>query len=378
VSNRFDFVELAYEYPLYYPPPKSENYFLYPVLIAKKMNMKPAIFTLRTSHTPLRRELVDDISVFRFDSIFPLLRQLVRQSPELVHCHSLGWIPAHSAPLFSRRSVFTPHTYRLDIYPKWKVKLALLPVTKSNAIVTRTEFEAQQFRSIMQAPSIHVIPIPIDYDFFTQPRREWRNEIFSRYGLSDEDRVVLCVANLRPVKNLSTLIRSFALVKARVSSSKLIIVGDDPASTLSMLRPTKPKTSHRLELTKLASALGLKNDVVFAGFKSEEELRKFYAASEVFCMPSRIEGQLLAAGEAASAGIPLVLSNLGTLTEIYRCCALFHDPMDCNKLAEHVVRLLENQKLAKTLANAGRVKMQNYRPSIIYRRQKELYEKLLS
>lgn len=340
--------------------------------------MKSAIFTLRTSRTSLRQQLIDGISVFRFDSIFHLLRHLVKQSPELVHCHSLGWIPAHSAPLFTRRCVFTPHIYRLDIYPRWKVKLALLPLAKSNAIVTRTEFEAQQFKSMMSKPRVYVIPIPIDYDFFAQSRKEWKQEIFSRYGLNDEDRIILCVANLRPVKNLSTLIRSFALVKARISSTKLIIVGDDPTSTLSMLRPTKPKISHRSELTKLAVALGLKSDVIFAGFNSAEELRKFYAASEVFCMPSKIEGQLLAAGEAASAGLPLVLSNLETLTEIYQCCALFHKPMNYNKLAENILSLLENPKMAKTLGNMGRMKMQNYRPSIIYARQKKLYENLLS
>jgi glycosyltransferase involved in cell wall biosynthesis len=125
-------------------------------------------------------------------------------------------------------------------------------------------------------------------------------------------------------------------------------------------------------------SLGVKEKVIFTGHQNAEELRKLYATSEIFCMPSWVEGQLLAAGEAASAGRPLVLSGLKTLKEIYSECALFHDPANHGQLASHIIKLLENSNLAKALGNAGRTKMQNYRPDIVHAKLRRLYESLLT
>jgi glycosyltransferase involved in cell wall biosynthesis len=376
--ERFEFIELAYEFPLYYSPPQGEDYFLYPAQIAGEIGLKPAIFTIRTPLTPQKKQVINGIDVFRFNSVFSILRRLIRVSPTLAHGHSLGWLPATFAPLLVRKYVFTPHAYRLDVYPKWKVNFALLPIKNSDAIITRTKCETGQFKDFLSESKIHLIPIPIDYDFFAATKKEWIMEIRRRYGLSDDDRLILSVTNPRPIKNLETLIRSFAIVNTKFSSSKLIIVGGEPLSLLGLFSTNKPKSNYTYELTRLAMSLGIKKDVFFTGYQNAEELRKFYAASEIFCMPSWIEGQLLAAGEAASAGLPLVLSDLKTLREIYSECALFHDPLNYKQLASHVIRLLENPKLAKTLGNAGRIKMQNYRPEIIHAKLRKLYESLLS
>ena len=348
------------------------------------MGLKSAIFAMRTPLTRQKTEVINDVNVFRFNSLFSLAQNLIRASPELVHGHSFGWIPATIAPWLVKRYIFTPHIYRLDVYPKWKVKLALRPLKKSDIIITRTAFEASQFkRSINRRAraKICIVPLPIDYDFFAKREESWRTEILRSYGLNDSDRLILCVANLRPVKNLETLIRGFAVVKEEIPSARLVIVGEEPVSNLNLLRPRRSKLNYRLKLVKLANSLAVKNierDIIFAGYQDEIELRKFYAASEVFCMPSKMEGQLLAAGEAISAGLPLVLSNLPSLVEIYGLCALFHKPMDHKQLGMNVIELLKNPKLAERLASAGRVKMQGYRPTLIYTKIRAIYEGLLS
>ena len=376
--ERFEFIELAYEFPLYYSPPEREDYFLYPAQIADQMGLKPAIFTMRTPLTPEKKQVINGIDVFRFNSVFSILQRLVNVSPTLAHGHSFGWLPATFAPLLVRKYVFTPHAYRLDVYPKWKVNLALLPLKNSDAIIARTRYEMDQFKRFLGESKIFMIPLPIDYDFFASTKEEWKIETKRRYGLSADDKVILSVTNPRPIKNLETLIRSFAIVNAKFPSSKLIIVGGEPLSLLGLFSTIKPRLNYSAELTKLAMSLGINKNVIFTGYQNAEELRKLYAASEIFCMPSWIEGQLLAAGEAASAGLPLVLSSLKTLMEIYDDCALFHDPSNHEQLASQIIKLLENPKLAKTLGSAGRTKMQNYRPEIIHAKLRKLYESLLS
>lgn len=377
-KDRLEYIELAYEFPLYYRPPLSEDYFLYPVQIAQQMGLRTAIFTIRNALTPQKKQVVNGIDVFRFNSPVALMQELAKVSPWLSHGHSFGWVPATFASRLVRRYVFTPHVYRLDIYPKWKTTLALLPLKNSDAIITRSKFETNQFKSASNGLKTQLIPIPIDCDYFALTIKEWKTEVQDKYNLCDDDRLILCVTNPRPIKNLETLVRSFAVVNAQIASSKLIIVGGQPPLNLGLLSTTAPKSDYCVELTNLAASLGIEEKIRFAGYQDEKELRKFYAVSDVFCMPSKMEGQLLAAGEAASAGIPLVLSNLPTLVEIYDGCALFHEPMDHARLASHIIELLENPKLAKKLGDAGRLKMQNYRPEIVHAKLRRLYESLLS
>jgi len=65
------------------------------------------------------------------------------------------------------------------------------------------------------------------------------------------------------------------------------------------------------------------------------------------------------------------------LVELYLGCALFHKPLDYEQLANHIILLLENAELAKTLGNAGQIQMLNFRPEIIRSKLRELYEKVL-
>jgi glycosyltransferase involved in cell wall biosynthesis len=374
----FDYIELVYEYPLCQPVPEREDYFLLPVLTANQIGMRAAIFTTCTPLTRGKMEKVNGVDVFRFESVSSMLKQLIKLKPKLVHGHSFGWIPATLAPLFVKKYVLTPHIYKLNIYPIWKVNLVLSLIKKSDALIVLTNFEKSQFKHVIDESKIHVIPHPIDYDFFSNAKDSEKEQILSRYGLKPTNKLILCVANLVPRKNLETLIRSFKLVKKRFPESKLIIVGGEPRTILGMTTPRAPKWSYRSRLIEMTERMGIKEDVIFVGYQKDKELRGFFKAADVFCLPSRIEGQCLAAGEAAATGLPLILSNLEPLVEIYRGCALFHEPTDYEGLAMHIINVLKNPELAKTLGNAGRTKMQNYRPTIIQTKLKRLYESLLS
>ena len=66
--DRYDYIELTYEYPLSLPPPKSEDYFLLPMLTAKEMGLEAAMFTSGSSSTRPKRQLINGVNVFTFDS----------------------------------------------------------------------------------------------------------------------------------------------------------------------------------------------------------------------------------------------------------------------------------------------------------------------
>ena len=57
-------------------------------------------------------------------------------------------------------------------HPKWKVNLVINFLKKSNALITLTEFEADQFRKVVDESKVKVIPHPIDCDFFSPKNKD--------------------------------------------------------------------------------------------------------------------------------------------------------------------------------------------------------------
>lgn len=372
-SGKMRFVELLYDYPPVPPLLPNEDYFTLPLRVASEMGLKAEVYTLRNPLHMQKKEIVGDFLVTRFSDPLSLIVNIALGDITLMHGHTFGWIPSTIAPLLHRRYIFTPHVYRLNVYDKKKVNLALWSIKRSRQVIVLTKFEASQFAHIVDRDRINVIPHAIDFEFFSGDNHEG-DELRSELNIDEE--LILTVANLVPRKNIETLLFAFKIIKQDLPKSKLAIVGMEPPLTLSSLKMTK-KGNYSFLLKRLARELKINKDVIFAGFQDPVGLRRFYAASNVFVLPSKMEGQLLAAGEAVVSGLPLVLSNLEPLREIYDDCALFHDPTDYLSLANHITAILTDEKLGRTLAYRGRLRMREYDFPVIKSKLKELYETLI-
>ena len=62
------------------------------------------------------------------------------------------------------------------------------------------------------------------------------------------------------------------------------------------------------ELRVLATELEL-NNVDFVGFVNQSRIPKYYAASDVFVLPSRHDGWGVVINQALAAGLPIITSN---------------------------------------------------------------------
>jgi glycosyltransferase-like protein len=133
-------------------------------------------------------------------------------------------------------------------------------------------------------------------------RAAWR----SRLG-----RYVLTVGGIEPRKGSLELLEAYALLRADLPEVRLVIAGGE---TLFDYRS-------RWELK--ATQLGIKPVVL--GPVAHDTLPALVAAAEVFAFPSIKEGFGLAAMEALAAGVPLVMSNLPVLRDIFTGTARFAD-----------------------------------------------------
>ncbi len=154
-----------------------------------------------------------------------------------------------------------------------------------------------------------------------------------------EQRIVLCVAQKRPYKNLRLLIGALPSL--------------DPDVVLVL--PGAP-TPYEQELRDYAHQLGVLERVRFPEWLSDEQLEGLYAAAEVFVLPSLIEGFGLPVLEAMLRGVPVACSNIPALVEVVGDAALTFDPHSPEELVAALRRLLDDRPLATSLAERGRAR----------------------
>jgi glycosyltransferase involved in cell wall biosynthesis len=150
-------------------------------------------------------------------------------------------------------------------------------------------------------------------------------------------RVVLCVAQKRPYKNLHRLVRALPALDSDV----VLVLAGAP-------------TPHERELRVLADELGVAQRVRFPAWLSEEQLEGCYALCSLFVLPSLIEGFGLPVLEAMLRGVPVACSNTSSLPEVVGEAALLFDPERQEEIDAAIRRLLDDRALAVRLATRGR------------------------
>jgi glycosyltransferase involved in cell wall biosynthesis len=152
-----------------------------------------------------------------------------------------------------------------------------------------------------------------------------------------DTRVVLCVAQKRPYKNLHRLVRALPALEPDV----MLVLAGAP-------------TAHEQELRRLADELGVAQRVRFPEWLSEEQLEGLYALCSAFALPSLIEGFGLPVLEAMLRGAPVACSDTSSLPEVAGDAALLFDPERQEEVDGAIRRLLEDRALAERLRARGR------------------------
>jgi len=156
----------------------------------------------------------------------------------------------------------------------------------------------------------------------------------------EKEPLLLFVGTIEPRKNLKNLIRAFYLLKKEhLLPHKLVIIG--------------MKGWMYEEVFKLVDELNLGQEIIFKDYVANEQLRYWYAKSEVFVYPSLYEGFGFPIVEAFACGVPVVTSNTSSCAEIARGAALLVDPQNFGELSDAILRIIKNPDLKKDLISKG-------------------------
>ncbi len=187
---------------------------------------------------------------------------------------------------FGTLSKYTFYHRRTPLKHVWFARIERPNLKAARAIHFTTDRERSEaeWHGIDFGPRAHVIPPP---SLDSRAR-----EISTR----EDDGIVLFVGRINPIKNLEVLIDAWPIVRSKSPDLILEIVGDGDESYVSALR-------------QRVSRIGVDSSVMFRGFLRGEAKEKTLARARMFVLPSHHENFGIAALEAISAGIPVVLSK---------------------------------------------------------------------
>lgn len=164
-------------------------------------------------------------------------------------------------------------------------------------------------------------------------------DLRARLGLPANAKLVVIVANLRPLKRIADAVQALAQIVARFPDAYLVIVGED--------RPGETEPSHRAELVALSVKLRLADHVLFLG--KQQDPMPTVTAADVCVLCSESEGLSNAVMEYMVAGKPTVCTNVGGNAELVvdNHTGYLVTVGNITLLANSIAVLLSDPKLAK-------------------------------
>ncbi|MBI2902066.1 MAG: GT4 family glycosyltransferase PelF [Candidatus Methylomirabilis oxyfera] len=241
-------------------------------------------------------------------ALYKLVRLLRQQQPEIVHTHTakagaLGRIAAKIAgiPIV----VHTFHGHVMHGYFSHRVTRFFLAIERCLAMAsTRILTVSEGLRDellrlgIGRPDTIEVMPLGLELDGLLRSDVR-RGEFRRRLGISPEVPLVGIIARLVPIKDLTTFLEAASGLHRSRPDVRFLIVGDGE------LRP---------QLEQQAVAFGLHHCVDFLGW--QRELEPIYADLNLVALSSLNEGTPVSLIEAMAAGLPVVATRVGGVSDL--------------------------------------------------------------
>lgn len=277
-------------------------------------------------------------------ALWRLRRAIGRHGTQVLHSHNS--IPHYYAVFATlgrrfRRVVNTRHGMG-DINPssrrEWLFRQSM---RWTDVAATVCEAARTRLAEIAAAPpeKLRAVPNGIHVERFRAAGHGSRARLVAGLGLPPGTHLVGFVGRLNWAKDLTTLVRAFALVAARRDDVALVLVGDG---------------EEREALAGEVARAGLGDRVRLLGDRSD--VPDLLSGFDLFAMSSISEGYSIALLEACASGLPVVATDVGGNREIVRDGhhGLLVPARDPDALATALVALLADPERRAAMAGAAR------------------------
>ncbi len=234
--------------------------------------------------------------------------------------------------------------------------------TKADFIQTISNYLAVWARDMGYEKKLEVVPNGVDIENFSQkhPGQEIEN-LKNKLGKKPGDKYLITVSRLVLKNAVDDVIKSLRYLP---ENAKFLVLGD----------------GQDLEkLQNLAKETGVTDRVIFLGNISHEKVPVYLEVSDIFIRPSLTEGLGNSFLEAMAAGIPVIATPVGGITDFLKDSetGVFCKARNPQSIAEKVKMLLENKELVQEItANAKEMVIKNYDWNLIAGKMRNIFEKI--
>lgn len=198
------------------------------------------------------------------------------------------------------------------------------------------DIHEQAIRAGVDSSKLHVIHTRCDPDLFNPVRVVARSP--------GTGRVLMYAGSLTRLKGLDVLLDAMPMIVRRFPDVRLRLVGDGPDRVKLMRRAKETESVLRVE---------------FIGSVPYSQLPLLLRECDLLVHPALTEGMPRAILEAMAMARPVVATRVGGIPEAVRdgVDGLLVPPGDASALGEAVCRLLDSPDLARSMGEAGRLRI---------------------
>ncbi|MBR7634407.1 glycosyltransferase [Janthinobacterium lividum] len=208
-------------------------------------------------------------------------------------------------------------------------RLVAFSLRRASAIVVPSAYLAGIFEQY--GHTAHIVPNVVDLQRFAPaaPRAP-----------SGDGPCILVARHLESLYDNASAVRAFAIVREAFPAARLVLAGGGP---------------QRAALARLASSLGVKDAVRFAGHVDNAAMPALYQASDIVLNPSLADNMPNSVLEALACGVPVVSTNVGGIPALLQdgVTALLVPPGEAPAMAQAILALLRDPPRARQQVQAG-------------------------
>jgi len=280
--------------------------------------------------------------------VFRLARTIRQRKIDIVHIQSPYWgiIARIIGRIVGVKIIIsTEHQFLKKLHPVVRLGSILTYFLNDATIgVSQAMVKSLQKCKTVRKKDLYTIPNGIDINA-TRPSHLDTTSIKEKLGIDKHNSFILNVANFKPQKGHQYLIMAAPLILKKCPQTTFVLVGVG-----------KPDVIERLE--NMVDQLGIRKNVIFAGFRSD--VPELMSACDVFVLPSLWEPFGIVLLEAMALGKTVIGTNVGGIPEVIDdgINGFLVEPGNSQQLAEKTQELLLNEKLRNQMGQNGMRKVQ--------------------
>ena len=324
-----------------------DSFDIYPILLTRPWEQDPffarEISNLGYSYVNVSvamRASRDPLRVLRaFTKIFLYAR---KNSFDLIHTHGyFADICGLTVARFLRvPSISTCHGYiGTDAKLRFYNRLDVVALRLSRRVFcVSSEISNLLIECGIPIHNIRVIRNAVEVNCKGERVKTLREATRRIFGIRDTEILLGFSGRLSVEKGIPVLLEALAALIYEGLPVKLMIIGDG---------------SERSNIDNLVTSKGLKERVVFTGFR--EDAQELLSALDFFILPSFTEGTPMALLEAMAWGLPVVATAVGEIPAIVSTGknGILVLPGKADEIVHAIINLLKNQELKERISHAA-------------------------